>query len=66
MRATTLLVAATAWLATACSGTDVTTTLACVDFVQDRHFAGGPGRDAIPALDMPLFVEAADAGFLRE
>lgn len=66
MRATTLLVAATAWLATACSGTDVTTKLACVDFDQDRLFAGGPGRDGIPALDLPLFVKAADAGFMRE
>ena len=66
MRATTFLVAATAWLATACSGTDVATTLACVDFDEDQLFAGGPGRDGIPALNTPLFVKAADAGFMSE
>ena len=67
MRSTIVPVAVAAFIAMACSGDDdVTTTLACLDFDEDQLFAGGPGRDGIPALDLPRFVAAADAGFMRE
>lgn len=31
----------------------------------DKILSGGPGRDGIPSLDYPAFVNAKDAGFLK-
>lgn len=33
---------------------------------EHRIFDGGPGKDGIPALDMPVFISAAEAGFLQD
>ena len=67
MRVTILAAAGAAWLATGCSATD---SLAGADLdcsiPQDQLVDGGPGRDAIPAIDLPELVDAADAGFMLD
>ena len=60
------LVTAAAWMATGCGKpAGVMLPIECLP-VLDPVFSGGPGRDAIPALDYSEVVPAQEAGFLRD
>jgi hypothetical protein len=37
-----------------------------LDTLADAVVSGGPGKDGIPSIDEPVFVGAADAGFLSD
>ncbi len=57
-----------ACLATGCSGgSDPNPGLPSLDcsIPSDQIFAGGPGRDAIPAVDLPFLTDVAGASFMN-
>ncbi|MBT2478481.1 DUF3179 domain-containing protein [Streptomyces sp. ISL-94] len=37
-----------------------------LEALADAAVSGGPGKDGIPSIDMPRFVPARDAGFLKD
>ena len=68
MRSHMLALSVAAWLATGCSGAtdpDSGLSLECI-IPTDQIFAGGPGRDGIPALDLPFLTDVAGAFFMAD
>ncbi len=66
MKSHVLVLSVAAWLATGCSGNSNPVPDLVCNIPNDQLFAGGPGRDGIPALDLPRLTDVARAFFMAD